>query len=129
MPARARRTCSYPGCSNLAEAGSSRCIAHSHYDNHKPERQRLYDRTWRARRAAYLASHPWCEDCLEKGLYVPAVDVHHVDRHEGDRVKFVTSPLRALCKECHSKHTAVEVGWARGKSMEGGGQKVLTNSR
>lgn len=83
-----------------------------------PQRQALYDRKWQARRRIYLSEHPWCSDCLDAGLYTPATDVHHVERHEGDPIKFLSSPLLGLCHACHSKHTLAEV---QGR----GPQKVL----
>lgn len=75
-----------------------------------PARQRLYDRHWRMRRAVQLSAHPWCENGLRQGVYVPATDVHHVERHEGDPEKFYNSELESLCHACHSAWTAYEIG-------------------
>jgi 5-methylcytosine-specific restriction protein A len=91
---------------------SGRCDQHSRKGaDHNPDAQRLYNRRWRAIRAAWLADHPWCEKCLEEGIYTPAKDVHHLVRHEGDPEKFYNSPLQSLCKRHHSSETIREVGW------------------
>jgi 5-methylcytosine-specific restriction protein A len=87
-----------------------RCDEHprpveSTWQGRDPRVQRLYDRKWKARREAQLSAQPWCEDCLGAGRWVPAVDVHHVQRHQGDRSVFVTSPLKSLCRACHTVRT------------------------
>ena len=110
MPYAALKPCDYPGCETLVHG--SRCSKHKKRIVHRdPDRQRLYDRTWRKIRQSYLADHPWCDICLTNGLYVPATDVHHIDRHAGDVNKFYNSPLQALCHACHSRITADEVGF------------------
>jgi 5-methylcytosine-specific restriction protein A len=58
---------------------------------------------------AYLAAHPMCEDCLAKGIYEVATEVHHDIPHHGDRQIFNNSKLRALSKACHSKRTIKEI--------------------
>lgn len=117
MPTKALTPCSYPGCINLVRSG--RCAEHPRVEVHRdPSAQRLYDRRWQARRKAHLSQHPWCEDCLEQGIYTAATDVHHEKRHGGDPLVFATSPLRSLCHVCHSRRTGVEVGMIK---QEGGG--------
>jgi hypothetical protein len=120
-PSSPKKPCNYPNCSELVTHGY--CEKHQPIiderkntkkkqwaDPHRdPERQRLYDRTWQARRRAYMAQHPWCEDCAEWGLFEPAQEVHHVIPHKGNREIFVSSPLRALCKICHSRRTRQEI--------------------
>lgn len=104
MPMSPLRPCSYPGCTRLVQSG--RCAEHQ--VKRDAETHRLYGRRWQARAKAYIASHPWCEDCLERGEYVPAVDVHHMTAHRGDPLTFVTSDLMALCKACHTVRTNIE---------------------
>jgi 5-methylcytosine-specific restriction protein A len=110
MPYAALRPCTYPGCTELVRGG--RCSKHCLFVERDPERQRLYGRRWRRMRQAYLAEHPWCEECLSEGRYVAATDVHHKERHEGDASKFYGSDLQALCHACHSRKTAEEVGFS-----------------
>jgi len=112
MPSRSARPCSHPGCTTLVALGS-RCPAHARdLDVQRdPARQRMYDRRWRKIRKAHLAQHPWCENGIRQGVYVPATDVHHLERHVGDAEKFYTSPLESLCHQCHSAWTAYEAGW------------------
>jgi 5-methylcytosine-specific restriction enzyme A len=110
-PQSALRPCAYPGCSQLVVSG--RCARHAQAQTREfrrdPARQRLYGHGWKTVRKNWLAQHPWCETCAEQGYFVPATDVHHVERHEGDQIKFITSPLMSLCHACHSRETALEV--------------------
>ncbi|PKN93003.1 MAG: HNH endonuclease [Chloroflexi bacterium HGW-Chloroflexi-6] len=104
MPSRSLKPCTYPGCHVLTPTG--RCSAHPIQRNKVVHR--LYDRAWRKRASDYLAAHPLCEDCDEQGKVVPSVDVHHTLPHRGDPDRFKNSPLRALCKACHARHTRRE---------------------
>lgn len=117
MPHAALNGCSYPGCPELANV-SQFCDAHSHDDKREtkrdPNKQRLYDRHWQKRRKRQLAAYPWCEDCLAESIYEPATEVHHEERHQGDRTKFISSKLISLCKVHHSKRTAKEVRVSNG---------------
>jgi 5-methylcytosine-specific restriction protein A len=119
MPYRSARPCSYPGCSQLVTKGS-RCAVHTVavVEQRDPQVHRLYGRAWQKRSKAHLTAWPWCEDCLKKGIYIPASEVHHEQQHKGDRLVFNTSPLTSLCKECHGIRTANE------KKLPRGGNKV-----
>ena len=109
MPWSTPKACSYPGCNQLVSTG--RCADHPRVETfvRDADVQKLYDRRWRQRRRTQLAQHPWCEDCLRANIYVPAVDVHHKERHNGNIEIFLTSPLESLCHVCHSRKTAKEV--------------------
>jgi len=115
MPRKTLRPCSYPGCPNLVEGG--RCELHkenkgnSRFSSIKrdPAVQRLYNLAWERRRASWLAAHPWCEECFDRGLYVGATEVHHVIPHKGDQEIFILSPLQSLCHACHLKKTLGEM--------------------
>jgi 5-methylcytosine-specific restriction protein A len=120
LPYKALKPCAYLGCPELVSRGF--CEKHQREseqrkkemgrsNNGEAERavHRLYDRHWRRRRQRHLASNPWCEDCLRVGIYTAATDVHHVIRHQGDREKFISSPLLSLCRDCHSRRTLGEI--------------------
>ena len=110
MPFHPARPCSTPGCQYLQP-----CPVHVRPSvlpfKRDKERQKLYDRRWQKRRVAQLARQPWCEDCLEMQppIYTPATEAHHEQRHEGDRLTFIRSPLRSLCKAHHSSRTLQEI--------------------
>ena len=109
MPNSPLRPCTYPGCPRLVAHG--RCEVHAvepRISYHNPEHQKLYGDAWKKRRLYQLAAHPWCELCLQRGIYVPATDVHHIQPHKGNKVTFITSPLQSLCHACHSSLTASE---------------------
>ena len=124
MPNAAMKPCSYPGCPELVYRG--RCEQHAEAPRQEyqrdPERQRLYDRKWQARRRRQLAAYPWCADCLKDGIYTPATDVHHVIPHRGNVSVFNSSPLQSLCHPCHTKHTNAEGRGGKGE----GAENVLT---
>ncbi len=108
MPNKPLKPCKYPGCPELVTSGY--CAAHEQmrgYDR-DPKRQRLYSTAWKKRRLNHLAKYPWCEECLSKGIYTEATDVHHVIPHRGDVKIFWSSPLQSLCHACHSRITATE---------------------
>lgn len=67
-------------------------------------RQRGYDHHWEHTRAAFLAACPTCERCADK-----ATEAHHIDGlgPRGPR-GFDWENLEALCKPCHSRHTATQ---------------------
>lgn len=75
----------------------------------RKERQKVYQSVqWQRLRAAYLAEHPLCEDCRQRGKVTAADDVHHVrsfmtatDPGERMRLALDYGNLRALCKVCH----------------------------
>lgn len=110
MPTIKLRACKYPGCPNLVRSGY--CEDHARGRPTllvKQPRRDLYNAEWDRRRRYQLSCRPWCQDCLDNGLYTEAEDVHHEHRHGGDELIFRLSPLRSLCKSCHSKHTRQEV--------------------
>jgi 5-methylcytosine-specific restriction protein A len=115
MPNSPLTLCAYPNCPELVRSGycSFHHVLKVTYPR-DPQRQALYDRRWKKRRVAWLASHPWCEDCLDQDIYTPATDVHHEIRHAGDVDLFLSSPLRGLCHACHSRRTIIEVRGDRG---------------
>ena len=80
-------------------------------ENTRKERQLIYQtQKWQRLRAAYIAEHPLCEECLKQDKTTAAVDVHHVrsfmstnDEFERAALAFDYSNLRALCRECHTR--------------------------
>lgn len=79
-------------------------------DLKRKKRMKIYtSRKWRAMSEWYIKCHPFCEKCLQKGLYVPAVDVHHKDsftKYDGlEMIAKTYDPnnLMALCKRCHTE--------------------------
>ncbi|MFD2675168.1 HNH endonuclease signature motif containing protein [Gulosibacter bifidus] len=58
-------------------------------------------------RTTYITTHPLCEDCLEQGRYTPAAEVHH-NLPLGHGGAHDPGYLRALCKPCHSRQSALD---------------------
>jgi 5-methylcytosine-specific restriction protein A len=73
----------------------------------REERQDFYNgNDWKNLRRYKLSISPLCEQCLIKGVFKAATEVHHkVDIADTPtRVLDITN-LESLCKHCHSSHT------------------------
>lgn len=69
--------------------------------------ERGYDHRWRKARAAHLAEHPLCVECLKVGSVTAATDVDHIVPHRGDSELFwKEGNLQSLCGMCHKRKTA-----------------------
>jgi 5-methylcytosine-specific restriction protein A len=56
-----------------------------------------------------LAREPLCRACAEAGMVVPATDVDHIQRHNGDlSLMFSMNNTQSLCHSCHSRKTMTE---------------------
>lgn len=81
-----------------------------------------YGRPWRRARAQYLASHPCCTLCLQRGIVEPATVVDHVIPHRGDPVLFNDrGNWQPLCQTCHDavKQAQEKSGRLRGSDVTG----------
>ena len=70
----------------------------------------LNSKRWKMLRQWKLQQNPLCEICKEQGLYVSAVDIHHIVPVESARtltemesLTFSPTNLQALCISCHAK--------------------------
>ena len=118
MPDAPLRPCPHPGCPELTRGG--RCPKHKQEQHRQHEGgeerladQRFYNGTrWRKVREVQLGRYPLCEQCRRQGRTVVAKHVHHiVPRKKMQELAYVLSNLESLCKPCHSKETAKEMGW------------------
>jgi 5-methylcytosine-specific restriction enzyme A len=107
MPSLPKIICNYPGCSQLA-AQNGYCKKHQNSGYHKNlQRHSMYGRKWQTESKKYLAEHPWCEDCMKKGVFTVATEVHHKRKHQGNSKLFWDkNNWQGLCHSCHSKRTA-----------------------
>jgi len=117
--------CNKPGCTRLTS--ERYCELHQELNrNYDKKREsaakRGYGRKWQVASKGYLATHPFCVKCLEKGEYVQAECVDHIVPHKGDMSLFWNADnWQALCHSCHNKKTATEDG--------GFGHKVVAKGR
>ncbi|WP_118138741.1 HNH endonuclease signature motif containing protein [Oceanicella sp. SM1341] len=123
-----RKICSAPGCQSLAAEGSARCAEHTRTDTsaeqHRKARADQARRgmagrewygtaRWKRARLGFLAVHPLCAECQSLGLVEAATEVDHVTPHRGDAALFWDPRnWQGLCRPCHSRKTAREVGFA-----------------
>lgn len=78
----------------------------------RPPIRRQLPHDWPARRRAVLARDPFCS-CGR-----PTTEAHHLKRRPPDAGRNVVPEdalelLVGLCRECHSRITAKQVGWAQ----------------
>lgn len=103
-----KRLCTHPGCPRLD------CQEHGGRRFHQRFARggNLYGRRWGKVRAAYLAEHPWCVDCVAEGVKGLAEELDHIEPHRGDQALFWDeSNWAGRCKRHHSQKTAREVGF------------------
>ncbi|MBR2775784.1 MAG: HNH endonuclease [Prevotella sp.] len=70
---------------------------------------------WKALRDNIMKRDGWlCQDCLSKGKYTPAEEVHHITEITPDNINDPSITLNpdnlvSLCRECHrTRHGAHE---------------------
>lgn len=114
MPTRPLGPCTTPGCPGRA-THNGKCAEHAAalraaYEQTRPSAtERGYDSAWRVLRHRYLKAHPTCVQCGQ-----PATDVDHITpRRQGGTDEW--SNLQGLCRECHSRKTALHDGRWDGK--------------
>ena len=83
---------------------------------------RLYGRRWRKLRRVFLSENPLCVMCEDEGRYIPAEEVDHIEKHDGDPLLFYDiSNLQGLCK-FHHRSVKAEMersGKVRGSRADG----------
>ena len=74
-------------------------------------------KAWQSCRNEYMKrAHYLCEDCLKRGIYKPAKEVHHIEELTPDNIyrpeiSLNFNNLVALCKECHkARHNECNKG-------------------
>ena len=63
-------------------------------------------RRWRALRALKLAKDPLCEECMQKGMLIPAQMVDHIVPINKGGAPLDMNNLQSLCNHCHAVKTA-----------------------
>lgn len=78
----------------------------------RPRYSKLYgSQRWRTARLSYLMRFPLCRDCEQRGVTQEATDVDHIRPHHGDvKLFWDVKNWQPLCRPCHSRKTAAEVG-------------------
>lgn len=71
-------------------------------------RRMISSTRWVRLRKEKLKINPLCQDCLDKGIYIPASEIHHVVPCETaktikqmEELMFSMGNLRSLCHDCH----------------------------
>ncbi len=63
-------------------------------------------RKWRPLRALKLQKDPLCEECMRKGMLVPAQMVDHIIPINKGGAPLDLNNLQSLCNHCHAVKTA-----------------------
>ena len=116
MPSKPKVPCQHPGCAELITPGTKFCEKHKalHPEVIRSAASRGYGRQWQKASKKYLAAHPLCVRCMERGRYRKATVVDHIIPHRGDETLFWDRDnWQALCKPCHDRKT-----WTEDKTPE-----------
>ena len=120
MGTRIKRPCSHPGCPKLVTTRfcDDHCkVAAADFERDRkddPIRALYKTARWKATRLNVLFRDPVCKAC---GKWA-SEEADHVEPARkivaefGEEAFYDESRLQGLCKKCHSKKTAKEVGWA-----------------
>lgn len=111
MPTRPKKPCAHPGCPELVDPAEKYCDEHKalHLVEIRSASSRGYSRRWQKISRQYLAAHPLCVKCLERGIYTKATVVDHIRPHRGDTALFWDpGNWQPLCKPCHDRKTGNE---------------------
>lgn len=103
--------CTHQGCPALIPYGEKYCDQHKplHAKDRRSSAERGYDGRWQKARKRFLAAHPWCVRCRDKGQLVPATMVDHIRPDRGDSDLFWNEKnWQPLCKSCHDHKTMTE---------------------
>lgn len=107
MPMKPKHPCGYPGCPNLTDrqyCPDHEAMMNKRYEKYDrdPTVKKRYGRSWMKIRKYYVQLHPFCEECMKRGVLTMTQEVHHIvplsegGTHDMDN-------LIALCKSCHSR--------------------------
>lgn len=120
MAWRPKKPCGYAGCGRLVDRGY--CLAHERQRKADVDARRGsasargYGARWRAYRLAFIAEHPLCVQCAERGEVSATTDVDHIIPHRGDeRLFWDPANHQGLCHPCHSAKTSRADSWNRGR--------------
>ena len=99
-----RHGCEFPYCPNQASRGAY-CVEHARIQTKRATRTALgYDNRWLRFRKHYLARHPLCVHCQERGDITPAQEVHHLKKlADYPELQYDENNLCALCSSCHAR--------------------------
>jgi len=130
MANRPKRPCRFPRCNKLTVAKHGYCREHKKQVDQSYEKQRerpttiYFTKRWQNLRKIVLNNQPFCADPYGDHkrygqIGVPATEVDHVDGNPDNNFYERGHPqnnLQGLCKQCHSRKTALEQGrWGKEK--------------
>lgn len=120
MPRKPKHPCHHPGCPNLTD--DRFCEEHMKVHNKEyerygrdPETKKRYGRAWHRIRTSYAKEHPFCEECLKRGILTQVEQVHHI-KPLAEGGTHERSNLVSLCSSCHARiHAERGDRWHRRK--------------
>ena len=113
MPSKPPTACVRPGCSGLVRNGTcSKCgslrtkMVQRDFDERRgSSAQRGYDARWQRLRVAFMAAHPLCALCEQRGRTTAATLVDHIQPINDGGAVLDEDNLQSLCVECHAAKT------------------------
>ncbi|MBI3936718.1 MAG: HNH endonuclease [Betaproteobacteria bacterium] len=121
----AMKHCAATGCSTLLPPGQTHCPAHARAMDARrgTAQERGYGSRWAAYSRAWRRQHPLCGDrldgpssehsrCVADGRTTAATQVDHIRAVNGPADPLFWEPTnhQSLCRDCHSRKTALENG-------------------
>ena len=111
MPFKPKRPCSYPGCPELTNGRyceKHKRLINRQYEKYErdPQTKYRYNGRWKKIRDRYIRAHPLCEECMRKGMLVPAQMVDHIVPINKGGAPLDLNNLQSLCNHCHAVKTA-----------------------
>ncbi len=86
-----------------------RLQAQREYNKRRPDRHAFYGtQAWKQARERYREKHPWCEECLKRGMYVEAEIVDHIEEIRDGGAALDENNFQSLCLACHNEKTKWE---------------------
>lgn len=103
------KICNHPGCRRAIPPDASYCVLHAplhinveqcrRYDSARPVSHRFYHTArWQKIRNAFMARHPLCRICYERGIIRQAEVVDHIVEISDGGSMIASDNLQSLCR-------------------------------
>ena len=108
-----RKQCEHAGCRVMVDYNVTFCPKHTKQRNketYEKRKGKYFDfyqtKQWRNLSKSYRVSHPYCEQCYQRGIIRPAEICDHIIEVRKDWDKRLDwDNLQSLCQQCHEmKH-------------------------
>lgn len=110
MPFKAPVVCRAYSCRNATTNKNGYCDDCADQAGRKRRQKKgdpfYWSTPWKKFRAWYIRRNPLCEECLKRGLTVPADVVDHIIEIKDGGARLSEDNAKSLCNRCHARKTA-----------------------